>query len=77
MSPKEKKLSNAERDKAIQNLAARTANTDLVLSLFIEFMGKNVDFKKFLIDWQEEQKKKSKTKENGIIMPKEKKIITP
>ena len=39
-------------------------------------MGKSVDFKKFLIDWQEEQKKLKKQKDSGIIVP-EKKIITP
>ena len=53
MTNKAKKLTSSEKDTAIQNLSTRTANNELVLSLFIEFMGKSVDFKKFLIDWQE------------------------
>ncbi len=76
MTNKAKKLTSSEKDTAIQNLSTRTANNELVLSLFIEFMGKSVDFKKFLIDWQEEQKKLKKQKDSGIIVP-EKKIITP
>ena len=77
MTDKKKKISNADRDEAVMKFAKKAANTELVLSLFIEFMGKNVDFKKFLIDWEEKQKKLKEKKDNGIIMPPEKKIITP
>ena len=73
----DKKMTNKERDIILKNLVGKTNNTDLVLSLFIEFMGKNVDFKKFLIDWQEKQKKEKEKSESKIIMPPEKKIITP
>lgn len=75
------KLTNKEMTQGLNTLAKKAANTDLVLSLFIDFMGKNVDFKKYLIDWEEKQRiakeEADKKKSNGIIMPPEKKIITP
>ena len=77
MTEKKKKMSNKDRDELLVKFAQKAANTELVLSLFIEFMGKNVDFKKFLIDWEEKKKKEKENKDNGIIMPAEKKIITP
>ena len=77
MTEKNKKMTNAERDKVLVKFAQKAANSELVLSLFIEFMGKKVDFKKFLIDWEEKQKELKEKNDNGIIMPQEKKIITP
>lgn len=53
----EKKLTNKEQTDLLNKVIAKANNTELVLSLFIRFLEKEPDFKKFLIDWQEEQKK--------------------
>lgn len=54
----ERKLTNKERDDLLNKVMIKANNTELVLTLFIQFMEKEPDFKKFIIDWQEEQKKK-------------------
>ena len=41
----------------IMNLNNKLMNLDMVFSLFIKMLDKEVEFKKFLVDYQEEQKK--------------------
>lgn len=58
-SSMEDKMTKEEKD-LLDKVALKANNTELVLTLFIQFMDKEPDFKKFIIDWQEEQKKKRK-----------------
>ena len=51
------KPTNKEILEQVNKMTVKANNTELVLSLFIKFMEKEPDFRKFIIDWEEEQKK--------------------
>ena len=52
------KKTNKELSEQVDSLELRLKQLDLLVQLLIQFLGKEVDFKKWLVDWQEEQKKK-------------------
>ena len=52
-----KKMTMKEAQGYIMNLNNKLMNLDMVFSLFIKMLDKEVEFKKFLVDYQEEQKK--------------------
>ena len=45
-------------DNKFQKMINIIRNLDITLSLFIQFMGKSEEFKKYFDTWVEEQKKK-------------------
>ena len=59
------KPTNKEILEQVNKMTVKANNTELVLSLFIKFMEKEPDFRKFIIDWEEEQKRKKAEQQNG------------
>lgn len=54
---KEKKLTNKEMTASLMQLGGHIRNLDYLLMHFVEFSGKSVEFKKYIIDKQAEAKK--------------------
>tara|TARA_Y100001951_G_C11290079_1_gene271515 strand:+ start:2452 stop:2670 length:219 start_codon:yes stop_codon:yes gene_type:complete len=51
------KMTNKQIVEHIEDLKKRTINLDMVFSLFVKMLDKEVEFKKFLVDYQAEQAK--------------------
>ena len=50
-------MTNKQIVEHIEDLKKRTINLDMVFSLFVKMLDKEVEFKKFLVDYQAEQAK--------------------
>ena len=59
------KPTNKEMLEQLNKMSIKANNTELVFSLFVKFLNKEPDFRKFLIDWEEEQKRKRAEQQNG------------
>ena len=51
------KMTNKQIVEHIEDLKKRTINLDMVFSLFVKMLDKEVEFKKFLVDYKAEQAK--------------------
>ena len=52
------KPTSKEMLEQLNKMSIKANNTELVFSLFVKFLNKEPDFRKILIDWEEEQKRK-------------------
>ena len=58
MAPK--KPTNKEIVSEIGRIHYSLRNLDMIMQLLVRFLGKEVEFKKFMVEWEHEQKEKMK-----------------
>ena len=61
------KMTNKQIVEHIEDLKKRTINLDMVFSLFVKMLDKEVEFKKFLVDYQAEQAKIREAAQKEIL----------
>ena len=60
-------MTNKQIVEHIEDLKKRTINLDMVFSLFVKMLDKEVEFKKFLVDYQAEQAKIREAAQKEIL----------